>query len=145
MAIRKLLEKYGRGAITIESGRTVSEAIWMLRQAGANALMVSDNRGDILGLVSGHDLIRAFKAHGVDPLMPMTVADIMQTDVAICHPDESLHCVMARMTARGLNRIAVVDDTGPCGVVGLADVIMERLQWARAQAGAMCGKVVLPV
>jgi CBS domain-containing protein len=144
MAIRTLLEKHGRGVITIESSRTVGEAIWMLRLAGASALMVSDNRSDILGLVGGHDLIRALKRHGVDPLMPMTVADIMQTDVAICHPDDSLRCVMARMTGRGLGHIAVVDDSGPCGVVSLADVIKGRLQWAKAQANAMCGTAALP-
>ncbi len=144
MAIRTLLEKYGRGVITIQSSRTVSEAIWVLRQTGANALMVSDDRREILGLISGHDLIRAFKSHGVDPLMPMTVADIMQTDVATCRPDENLRCVMARMTARGLSHIAVVDDTGPCGIVSLAEIIKGRLQWARTQADAMCGRAVLP-
>ena len=143
MAIKTLLEKDGRGVITIAGGTTVGEALWILQQAGAGALVVSDDGHDILGLVSGHDLIRAFKSHGVDPLMPMTVADIMRADVGTCRPDESLRRVMARMTARGLGHIAVVDDSGPRGVVSLADIIKGRLQWARAEVDALCNGIVL--
>lgn len=139
MAIEKLLKNDGRGVTTIESTTTVGEAIWILRKAGASALLVTDNGRDILGLVSGHDLIRALKSHGVDPLMPKTMADIMQSDVLTCRPDESLRDAMARMTARGLSHIAVVGDNGPCGVVSLADVIKGRLQWAREEIAAVCG------
>jgi len=142
MAIETLLRKNGRGVITIEGDTTLSEAIWILRRAGAGALIVTDNGRDILGLVSGHDLIRAFKSHGVDPLMPMTVSKIMRADIVTCRPGESLRCVMARMTARGLAHIAVVDDRGPCGVVSLADIIKARLQRARAEVDALGGGIV---
>jgi CBS domain-containing protein len=144
MAIKTLLKKDGRGLITIESNTTAGEAIWILQQAGTGALVVSDNGHDVLGLVSGHDLIRAFKSHGVDPLMPMTVADIMRPNAVTCRPDESLRRVMARMTARGLAHIAVVDDSGPRGVVSLADIIKARLKWARAEIDALCSRFVLP-
>lgn len=144
MAIATLLKKDGRGVVTIKSNATVGDAIWSLRQAGAGALIVTDNGSDILGLVSGHDLIRALKSHGVDPLMPKTVANIMRPDVATCRPDESFRRVMARMTARGLSHIVVVGDSGPCGVVSLAEIIKGRLQWARAEVDAMCGGVTQP-
>jgi len=144
MAIKALLKQDGRGVITIEGNATVGEALWILQQAGAGALVVSDNGRDIRGLVSGHDLIRAFKSHGVDPLMPMTVAGIMRRDIVICRPDESLRRVMARMTARGLGHVAVVDETGPCGVLSLADILKGRLQWARAEVDALCNGMVLP-
>ncbi len=145
MAIEDILKKNGRGVRTIESNTTVGEAIWILQQAGTGALVVSDNGHDILGLVSGRDLIRAFKSHGVDPLMPMTVADIMRPSILTCRPDESLRRVMTRMSARRLGHIAVVDDSGPCGVVSLADVIKARLQWARAEVDALCSGVAQPV
>lgn len=145
MAIEDILKKNGRGVITIETSTTIAEAIWILQQAGIGALVVSDNGHDILGLVSGHDLIRAFKSHGVDPLMPMTVADIMRPNTLTCRPDESLRRVMTLMTARRLGHIAVVDDNGPCGVVSLADIIKARLQWARAEVDALCNGIAQPV
>ncbi len=145
MAIETLLKNNGRGVVTIKSRATVADAIGILRQAGAGALIVTDNGRDILGLVSGHELIRALKSHGVDPLLPMTVADIMRPDVVTCRPDESFRRVMARMTSRGLSHIAVVGESGPCGVVSLAEIIKGRLQWARAEIDAMCGGVTQPV
>lgn len=145
MAIKAILKKDGQGAITIESGTTVGEAIGRLRRAGAGALIVSDDGHDILGLVSAHDLIRAFKLHGVDPLMPKTVADIMRPSILTCHPEDGLRRVMTRMAARRVGHIAVVDDSGPCGVVSLAEIIRARLQWARAEAEALCAGITQPV
>jgi CBS domain-containing protein len=145
MEIKTILNKDGRGPTTIESSTTVGEAIWKLQQAGTGALIVSDDGHEILGLVSGHDLIRAFRSHGVDPLMPMTAADIMRPNILTCRPDDGLRRVMTRMSARGLGHIAVVDDSGPCGVVSLADIIKARLHWAKAEVEALCTGVAQPV
>jgi CBS domain-containing protein len=143
MTIEMLLKNNGRGVTTIKSATTVGDAIWSLRKAGAGALIVSDNGRDILGLVSGQDLIRALKSHGVGSLMPMTVADIMHSDVLTCRPGESLRRAMARMTARGVGHVAVVGNSGLRGVVSLADVIKGRLQWARAEIETVCGNGAL--
>ena len=144
MAIKTILNKNGRGPITIESSTTVGEAIRILQQAGTGAVIVSDDGHDICGLVSGHDLIRAFKRYGVDPLMPMTVADIMRPSIVTCRPDEDLRRVMMRMSARRLCHIAVVDESGPCGIVSLAEFIKVRLLWAWTEVKAMCTGITQP-
>jgi len=138
MAINELLKEDGQGVTTIESTTTVAEAAWLLRNAGASALIVTDNGRDILGLVSRHELIRALKSHGVGSLMPMTVADIMHREVLTCRPGESLRRAMTRMTARGVGHIAVIGNNGPRGVLSLADVIKGRLQWAREEVELAC-------
>jgi len=143
MEIEKILKRNGQGVTKVDSTTTVAEAIWVLRKAGVGALIVTDGGRDIVGLVSGHDLIRALKSHGVGSLMPKTVADIMQPDVLTCRPGESLRRAMARMTARGVGHIAVVGENGPCGVVSLADIIKGRLQWARMEIAAVCAGVSL--
>lgn len=140
MTIRTLLnDNGGQGVITIESRRTVGEAIWILRRARTRALVVTDDGHRILGLVSGHDLIRTFKSHGVDPLIPLTVADIMERNVATCPPDESLRTAMARMAACRQAHVVVVEDGRPCGVIGLAEIIRSRLHEAKADVDALYG------
>ena len=145
MTINDILKNKGQGVSTVGRNTLVDEAIRMMRQHGTGALIVSEDGRLIEGLVSGHDLIRAFKTHGVDPLMPKTVADIMRRRFATCRPEESLRRVMTRMAARGLGHIPVVDDAGLRGVVSLAEIVKGRLKRAEEDAAALRNSVVLPV
>jgi CBS domain-containing protein len=145
MAIETILKKKGRGVVTIDSSMPVGEAICIMRQTGADVLAVSDENAGAEGLVSRQDLIRALKSHGVDPLMPRTVAAIMRPAEVTCRPHESLRRVMTRMAARGLAHIAVVDDAGLRGIVSLAEILKCRLEKAQAEAAAIRDSVVLPV
>lgn len=145
MAIETILKETGRGVVTIESTMPVGEAISILRRAKTDALVVSDDGTEVLGLVSHHDLVRALKSNGIDRLMPRAVAEIMRRTTATCRPDESLRRVMTRMTARGLGHIPVVGDNGMCGIVSLADIVNRRLQRAKAEAAALRDSIVLPV
>jgi CBS domain-containing protein len=145
MAIETILKTKGRGVATIESSMPVGEAICIMRRSRADALVVSGDDGDIKGLINRQDLIRALKSHGVDPLMPRTVAAIMRPVGVSCRPHESLRRVMTRMMARGIAHIPVVDDTGLRGVVSLAEIMKHRLEKAQAEAAALRESVVLPV
>ncbi|UCH74623.1 MAG: CBS domain-containing protein [Rhodospirillales bacterium] len=138
MAIKTVLKNQRRGVITIKSTATAGDATWLLQQTGAGALIVTDNGRDIRGLVSGRDLIRALKTHGLDAMPPLTVAEIMRRNFATCRPEDSLRSAMTRMTARGLRHIAVVGDNGPCGVLSLAEVMKGRLHRARDEIAAAC-------
>lgn len=145
MTINDILNEKGQGVLTVAGKVLVDEAIRMMRRYRIGVLIVGDNDGAIEGLVSSHDLIRAFKTHGIDSSMPKTLADIMRRQVATCRPDESLRRVMSRMTARGLGHIPVVDATGLRGVVSLSDIVTGRLRQAEEDAAALRNSVVLPV
>jgi len=145
MTINNILKEKGQGVSTVGGKMPVDEAIRTMRQHGTGVLVVSEDGRAIEGLLNSHDLIRAFKTHGVDPSMPKTVADIMRRPIVTCRPEESLRRVMTRMAARGLGHIPVVDDTGLRAVVSLADIVSGRLKRAEEDAAALRNNVVLPV
>lgn len=134
MTIKEILERNGRGVVTVRQETPVEMAVEGMKRWSVTALVVSDDGCGIDGLVCERDLIRALKSHGVGRLMPMTVADIMRRDVPTCRPDEDLRRVMTRMCARRSHHMPVVGEQGLCGMVSLADIVRRRLDEARDAA-----------
>ncbi len=92
------------------------EAVARLADAGATAILVSDESG-ILGIVTEQDIARrlAFKA---DPAAP--IADVMTAPVASVRADDYLFHAIARMRRRKLRHMPVVDRAG--SVVGMVEL-----------------------
>ena len=144
MTVEGILKRKDRGVITIEGDTPVGAAICIMRHRHVGALVVSHNGYDVEGLICERDLIRALKSHGINRLMPMTVADIMCREVASCRPDEDLRRVMTRMSARRAHHMPVVNDNGLCGIVSMAEIVDRRLVKAEKDAASLCESISVP-
>jgi CBS domain-containing protein len=126
MKVRQMLSAKGGKVVTVRSDTTVETAIRMLKLEGIGALIVSDNGGKILGILSERDVVRALVDHG-GGLMSMPVSKLMTRAVKTCTPDANIQEVMSEMTRSRIRHLPVVESGKLCGIISIGDVVKNRL------------------
>jgi CBS domain-containing protein len=127
MKVRMMLSTKGGKVVTARSDTTVETAIRMLKLEGIGALVVSDDGGKILGILSERDVVRALVEHGGD-LMTMPVSKLMTRAVKTCAPDANIQEVMSEMTRSRIRHLPVVENGKLCGIISIGDVVKNRLE-----------------
>jgi CBS domain-containing protein len=127
MKVRMMLSTKGGKVVTARSDTTVETAIRMLKLEGIGALVVSDDGGKILGILSERDVVRALVEHGGD-LMTMPVSKLMTRSVKTCTPDANIQEVMSEMTRSRIRHLPVVENGTLCGIISIGDVVKNRLE-----------------
>jgi CBS domain-containing protein len=127
MKVRMMLSTKGGKVVTARSDTTVETAIRMLKLEGIGALVVSDDGGKILGILSERDIVRALVEHGGD-LMTMPVSKLMTRAVKTCAPDANIQEVMSEMTRSRIRHLPVVENGTLCGIISIGDVVKNRLE-----------------
>ncbi len=110
---------------TVERYDHVAAAAYLMKHAGASALMVLDaTAGQLTGIITEADVARAV-ADGNDA-NEVRIHDVMTTRPVIA-PDTSIRDAAAIMTKGHFRHLPVVDDTGLQGVVDINDVCQVLL------------------
>ncbi len=103
-----------------------------LTQNNYHSALVVDDRQELLGIVTLHDLSRAISQAeiGLKPggLLTTNVGSICTKHVFYADVNEPITDAIDRMTARGLHQLPVVDSADPARVVGILQ--QERISLA---------------
>ncbi len=120
-------------ADTISERTSLREASERMVKKGLKRLPVVDEAGELIGIVSRTDILRAAAKvpAGATEAMPRFTAGLMQqardvliTDVPTARPDEPLLDVAARLVASPLRRVVVLDAAGKvAGIVHDGDLL----------------------
>lgn len=135
MRVRDVLTAKGSSTVfTISPDATVDELLDLLSEHNIGALVVSADGRSMEGIVSERDIVR--KLRGLDSPRSATVAQIMTTDVQVCHPEDSFGSLMASMTEHRVRHIPVLDEGEVVGVLSIGDAVkfrMDQLEFERDQ------------
>jgi CBS domain-containing protein len=127
MRITDVLRHKGDLVVTIRPDAPVRDLLAQLAQFKIGALIVGDDSGQIVGIVSERDVVRHLHEAGPS-LLDLTVSQIMTSDVTTCSPGDSVDDLMALMTQRRFRHVPVVDDAGSLiGIVSIGDVVKNRI------------------
>lgn len=114
---------------------TLMTATRAMAERNISSLVVVDEAGALLGIITRTDLVRA--CHRKADWATERVQDWMNADVVTVGLDESLEHVMELLIDRHIHRVVAVrmDDEGrviPMGVLSAADVVyhMAQAEWA---------------
>ena len=124
--------------LSIAPQATLAEAEQLLEARGFNALPVVTREGQLVGVVTSLDLLKAFRfteesiLPPYDEIMRHTVESVMSRDPATVRPRTPLTRVLEKMVATRDKSFPVVDEGRLVGVVAREDV-MQALR--RADAG----------
>lgn len=127
MTVRKIIEgKQIRSIITVKPNDTLAAATELLAKNRIGALIVSRD-GDIVdGILSERDIVRAIGTSGIG-CMAQTVGEVMTSVVIACHPEDTPHSVMEKMTDGRFRHMPVVDSGRMVGVISIGDVVKARI------------------
>ena len=127
MYVEDILKVKGADVITTAPGETVGATVRLLNVRRIGAALVRDGAGNLAGLVSERDIIRAIAVNG-ERALEMLVRDVMTSEVVTCRPTDTISEVMKVMTVRRFRHLPVVEDGELKGIISIGDVVKHRLE-----------------
>lgn len=126
MKIKDISRIKGRELITTGPNNTLSEAIEKMVNHKIGALLVCDNNGALLGLISERDILRDLYQNNYD-IKTDKVKDVMTKDVIIGVPEDDLEAIIKIMSEKGVRHLPVMTGDKVVGMLSIKDVIEEKL------------------
>ena len=126
MLVEGLLSEARERLVTIADDVPLIEAAKLL-QTGTDLVMVCDSAGLLAGVITKTDVVAQI-SHCQGATCITAAALVMSRDVVLCESKDFLHDVWARMKARSLKNVPVVDDASrPLGLLQARDILQVLL------------------
>lgn len=136
MTVAHILAGKGRAIITASPDDTVHSAAKILAEKRIGAIVAIGAQGEILGIVSERDIVRAIAQQGAAAL-EMRLAEIMTAKVRTCSPADSEAELMGLMTERRIRHLPVIADGKLSGMISIGDVVKFRIEAIEREADEM--------
>jgi CBS domain-containing protein len=128
MQVKQILRAKGCDVISIASDATLSEAARLLASKRIGAVVVRDTGGNLAGILSERDVVRAVATDSVAALV-RPVGVYMTRAVATCGDCDTVDELMEMMTHGRFRHVPVLDDTEELiGIVSIGDVVKTRIE-----------------
>jgi CBS domain-containing protein len=133
MKVKDILREKGSAVRTIGPDRFISDAIQELIRHKIGALLVVDEAGTILGILTERDILRVCETQSLR-LGQIPVRQEMTKDLLIGLPDDDVNYVMNIMTQKRIRHVPIVSEGRLVGLVSIGDVTKARLDQAEFEA-----------
>lgn len=133
-----------RGVVSCKVSSTVDEIARIMLDNDVSAVVVTDERLDVCGLVTKTDLIRFYGGGGAS----VTAEDIMTADVLTVLPDTLVHEAVQVMLAHRVHQLLIVTGGGahrrPVGIFTSGDAValMAGESGPRSEAQIRCSECI---
>ncbi len=119
-----------KSIMTFRPEQDVIAAARILAQRGFSGAPVVDDRGNLAGILSDTDCIRAMVKFGFDPDWRGLVSEFMSPNVETVDLEDSILDVAQRFTEKRFRRYPVMEDNRVIGVISRIDVLraLERIE-----------------
>jgi CBS domain-containing protein len=136
MSVAHILEGKSRDLVSTQPHRTLGEAASMLATRRIGAVIVTGADGELLGILSERDIIRAVGEHGPAAL-EKAVSKFMTAKVITCTMASTVDHLMETMTSGRFRHVPVIEDGTIVGIVSIGDVVKARVAEIEQEAQAM--------
>lgn len=126
MKVHQILQSKGREVATVTADTSMEEAVGELGGRRIGALVVVDEGGGLVGILSERDVVRALSERGM-ALAGARVRDLMTAEVKTCKPTDAVNQVMGLMTQGRFRHVPVVEDGKLAGLISIGDVVKARM------------------
>ncbi|MCW9041794.1 MAG: CBS domain-containing protein [Pseudopelagicola sp.] len=139
--VAKVIAGKGDDVVSVRPTDTIATVVEVLRDKRIGAVLVTDQDGALVGILSERDIVRRM-ADTPGQTLPQSVGDLMTGTVQTCGPDEVLTDVLKRMSEGRFRHLPVVDEAGLCGMITIGDVVNYRLKELEYEALQMKQMIV---
>lgn len=108
--------------VTAQPFTTVREIARMMAQNNVGSVVIVNERGIVVGIVTEGDIVRRVVAAGLDPVKTL-VERVMTRNPVVVQEDMPLQRAADLMASKGIGHLPVVDRAGrPVGIVAISDI-----------------------
>jgi CBS domain-containing protein len=126
--------------VTIGPGQPVSDAVSLLAEKGFGALVVVDQGGRPIGIVTERHIVRRLAADR--EVLTRTVGAIMSRELLTARPQDDLSAVLHVMTERRIRHLPVLDGDALVGIVSLGDVLRFQRDQYRGKVDTLETRII---
>lgn len=135
MLVSQILKDKGDVVFTASPFETVAAAAAMLHSRRVGAMVITDH-GDVVGILSERDLVRAVGELGADAL-GRPISECMTKNVLFAAPHETVDELLERMTDRKIRHLPVCLDGRLKGIVSIGDLVKHKISEVTAEADGL--------
>ncbi len=132
MKVKDILQAKGLKVWSIKEKENIESAVKTLVEQKIGALLVINDKNDIVGIITERDIMRALHQYG-EKLPKTLVSKAMTEKVIIGTPEDELEYIMNVMTYNRVRHIPVMEDKHIHGMVSIGDVVKAQLRDSQAQ------------
>ena len=121
--VRDIIRKKGSDVWSIAPDATVYDAMQMMAEKNAGALLVMTGER-VVGILSERDCVRKIDIQGRTSRLTQ-VSDIMTSEVISVEVSEKLEDCMATMLEKNIRHLPVYEDAQLLGLISVRDVLRE--------------------
>jgi CBS domain-containing protein len=126
MTVAHILATKGRDIVSIKPTSKISEAAAILGQRRIGVVIVLQDGGQLAGILSERDVVRAIGLHGAAVLDDPVSRHMTERVITCSETDTALH-VLSVMTAGRFRHIPVISEGRLSGLISIGDVVKRRL------------------
>ncbi|WP_114913395.1 CBS domain-containing protein [Acidibrevibacterium fodinaquatile] len=141
MTLAAILKTKGHDVASMRPTSTIAEVVAKLAERGIGAVLVEDTLGQILGIVSERDIVRALAVHGAATLT-MTAGQLMTARPVTAAPGISVATAMQIMTDGRFRHLPVMENGKLIGIVSIGDVVKSLLAQQAQEVDSLKAYVV---
>lgn len=136
MSVARILKDKGRSVVTGAPNASMKQIVKTLTDNKIGALVICDEHGQIAGIISERDIVRALAVNGA-AILDDTVSAHMTKTVFTCSERDSVNHLMEEMTAHHFRHMPVLENGKLIGIVSIGDVVKRRLAAIELEAASM--------
>jgi CBS domain-containing protein len=136
MILEQILREKGGTVYSVAESASLKEAAELLDSRKVGAMVILNEGGALIGVISERDIVRAV-ARGGPAALKSLVSEAMTRQVVTARPRETIEAAMDRMTDRRIRHLPVVEGGRLMGVVSIGDLVKWRIAEATAEVAAI--------
>lgn len=139
--VANILKKKGADVYSVAPGDTIATAVGVLRDKRIGALLVLNESGALVGILSERDIVRKL-AETPGQTLPQKVESLMTREVTTCTSSDPLVSVLKQMSVGRFRHMPVVENDVLCGMITIGDVVNYRINELEYEALQMKQMIV---
>ncbi|MCB8921063.1 MAG: CBS domain-containing protein [Ardenticatenaceae bacterium] len=125
MKVSGILATKTGGVITAHPDQQIREAATMMAKHNIGSIVVVNQAGELVGILSERDIVRKAVTH--DHVFDMPISDVMTQNVVTALPQDDLMSVAHTMTERRFRHMPILNaDRELMGMISIGDVLKAQ-------------------
>lgn len=136
MLVEDIIAQKGGQVFAVGPDCTVHEMARFIATRNIGTTIVSDERGEMLGIISERDLVRGLSEFD-SSYMDMPVSALMTRSIIACAPETTISEALSLMASHRIRHLPVVKDGKTVGLISVRDLLEFRLEGLEANFAAV--------